>query len=445
MSSRRRVRPPVAASDANPLGRAPSRDARMGDGVGAVVRRLRSRRGEIEEAIFARVRDAVPDPVGDRDVEYVAGLRAAVAAAVDYGLMGIERGDGSAPIPAEAVAQAHRAARGGVSLGAVLRRYIAGHALLWDYVMEEADRVELAGRESGLRELLQAQASLLDRLVTGVVSEHVGELERVGRSRELRLSERVRALLAGERADAVGPELGYELDGWHLGVIARGPGRGEALRGLARSLDRRLLSVPHGEETAWAWLGGQDGLELTELERAVSELGRTRAVEMDRAGAPGEGSGDWPVDVSFAVGEPARGLEGWRLTHRQAQAALAVALRRPRRLTRYADVALLAAALGDDTLARSLLDMYISPLGDSRNGGQALRQTLRAYLAAERNVSSTAIVLAVARSTVENRLRTIEERLGRAPHTCLAELEVALRLDELDAPVTAGRVTGTDG
>jgi hypothetical protein len=29
-----------------------------------------------------------------------------------------------------------------VSLEAVLRRYIVGHALLWDYVMEEAVRVE---------------------------------------------------------------------------------------------------------------------------------------------------------------------------------------------------------------------------------------------------------------------------------------------------------------
>ena len=139
----------------------------------------------------------------------------------------------------------------------------------------------------------------------------------------------------------------------------------------------------------------------------------------------------------LAFGEPARGLEGWRVTHRQAQAALLVALRRMIRrrveLTRYGDVALLAAALKDEALARSLLDIYIAPLDDSRDGGPVLRTTLRAYLGAERNVSSTAAALGVVRRTVENRLRTIEARLGRSLHPCPAELEVALELDGLAA------------
>jgi hypothetical protein len=111
----------------------------MGSGVGVVVRCLRARQGEIEDAIFARVREAVPEAAGDTGSEYVQGLRTAVAAAIEFGLTGIERG-GEAPavIPREAVAQAQLAARSGVSLEAVLRRYIVGHALLGDYVMEEA-------------------------------------------------------------------------------------------------------------------------------------------------------------------------------------------------------------------------------------------------------------------------------------------------------------------
>jgi DNA-binding PucR family transcriptional regulator len=59
-----------------------------------------------------------------------------------------------------------------------------------------------------------------------------------------------------------------------------------------------------------------------------------------------------------------------------------------------------------------------------------LRQTLRAYFAAERNASSAAAALGVARHTIENRLRKIEERLDRRLSTCLAELEVALRVEE---------------
>ena len=53
---------------------------------------LRARRPELEEAISARVR-AVATSVGKEDAEYVAGLRAAVEAAVDHSLSGIELGE----------------------------------------------------------------------------------------------------------------------------------------------------------------------------------------------------------------------------------------------------------------------------------------------------------------------------------------------------------------
>jgi hypothetical protein len=405
--------------------------------VGGVVQRLRARQREIERGVFARVREAVPDHAGDVDSEYVQGLRTAVAAAVEFGLAGIEDGDESAEIPREALAQARLAARSGVSLEAVLRRYIVGHALLWDYVMEEADRLERMGRASGLREMSRAQASLLDQLVIGVTREHVAELQRAGRSREQRLLECVRMLLAGEDSDgaiAGGAggheiELGYDLEGEHLGVIARGAGCERVLRGLAQALGRGLLCVPAGEGVAWAWLGGEHGLTVAELRRAV--CGDERDVEI----SPG---GDGDERVSLAVGEPASGLEGWRATHRQAQDAMVVAARGGGRggmtLTRYADVALLATALKDGALARTLIDVYIVPLLDARGAGKVLLESLRAYLAAERSVSSAAAALGVSRKTVESRLRTIEQKLGRTLHPCPAELEIALLLDEL-APV----------
>jgi hypothetical protein len=145
------------------------------DARAAVLGRLRARQGEFVDAIFERVRgDAFP-PVGAGDVEYVAGLRAAVAAAVDYVLEGLERGEGWAgPIPALASEQARRAARIGVPLDTVLRRYMAGQALLGDYIMREAER---AGREGVTRELLRVQASLVDRLAREVAQAYSGERE----------------------------------------------------------------------------------------------------------------------------------------------------------------------------------------------------------------------------------------------------------------------------
>jgi DNA-binding PucR family transcriptional regulator len=156
---------------------------------------------------------------------------------------------------------------------------------------------------------------------------------------------------------------------------------------------------------------------------------------------PPTGRISWPPS-------PARGLEGWRLTHRQAQAALVVALRRSASgaATRYADVAVLASALKDEALARALVEIYIAPLEDSRGGGPVLCETLRVYMASERNVSSAAAALGVVRKTVDTRLRAIEKRLGRTLHPCPAELEVALLLDELNpAPAPGPRDISTTG
>jgi hypothetical protein len=427
----------------------------MTSGAGVVAGRLRARRAEIEQAIFARVRYVAPSAAGDRDAEYVAGLRAAVGAAVEFVLTGIERGEERpTPIPTAAVAQAQRAVRSGVSLETVLRRYTAGYTMLGDYVIEEAENAALVGQ---LRPLLRVQASLLERLTGAIADEYGRELERVRRSHGHRRLELVRALLSGERVDD-GGELGYGLDGEHLGVIGTGAGCREALQGLADGLDRRLLCVARGEGSVWAWLGGERSLARSDLRRWSAELQRARPVgtgqegrnRLGAGGAPrgggptgdAEGTRDGPAFAhagpSFALGEPARGLAGWRLTHRQAQAAQAVALRRPQKLTRYADVALLAAALRDDTLAESLSDIYLAPLDDARNGGVVLRETLRAYLTVEHNVSAAAAVLGVVRSTVENRLRTVEERLGRPVHACLAQLEVALQLEQLGGGADAG-------
>jgi DNA-binding PucR family transcriptional regulator len=68
---------------------------------------------------------------------------------------------------------------------------------------------------------------------------------------------------------------------------------------------------------------------------------------------------------------------------------------------------------------------------DGRGGGAVLRETLRAYLGAECNVSCAAKTINAARSTAIKRLRTIEARLGLTLNPCPAELEVALALDEL--------------
>jgi hypothetical protein len=368
--------------------------------------RLQARRAEIERAVLTRIY-AVSDPAEVADPEYAEGLRATVTAALDYGLLGVLRGgDRALPIPAPLLAQARLAARNGISLDMVLRRYFAGQALLSDFLIEEAERNGALGRAL-LQRLVRAQATLFERLVTAVSDEHHRESD--GRfSNERRAAERIERLLAGELLDT--SQVAYDFEGHHLGAIASGADPLEGIRELANGLDCLLLSVRRGESMAWAWLGGRRPIDPLDLCRAAAALS---------------------TEVSLAIGEPAQGLAGWRLTHQQARAAMPVALRSPECVTRYSDVALLSSILRDDLLATSLRELYLAPLERERDGGEALKETLRAYFAAERNVSSTASILGVSRRTVTNRIRTIEDRLGLSLGACLPEVEAALRFHDL--------------
>jgi hypothetical protein len=373
--------------------------------------RLRERQAEIEQAVLTRAyavsetNSESPDPE-TLDPTYLQGLRTATAAAVDYALEVVERGEGREPYPPEILlAQARLAARNRVGLDTVLRRYSAGYVLLSDFLVEEAERSGLRG--PALQRLLRSQAAL-DRLLAALSEEYARAERERPTTQEQRRIERIERLLAGEPIDT--SALEYDFEAHHLAAIAAGPGAGNALRELAASIDCRLLSACRGDETLWAWLGARRPPDPEELKRC----------------AP-----DWPEGATLAIGEPNEGLTGWRLSHRQAKAALSVAQRGSEPLVRYADVALLAAVLQDELLATSLRKLYLEPLEQERDGGEVARETLRAYFGAERNVSSAAAVLGVKRHTVTNRLRVIEETIGRSLSDCGPELEATLRLEQL--------------
>lgn len=226
-------------------------------------------------------------------------------------------------------------------------------------------------------------------------------------------AELVQRLLDGELLDL--SELAYDFSANHLGVVADGSGAEEALREAVGARDCRLLLVRREGDAVWAWLGSR-----FDLGSVARELRESR----------------WPAGVALAFGEPADGLAGWRLTHRQAAAALPAARRGPDPIVRYADVALLSSASRDELLAESLRRIYLEPLESARDSGRVARQTLRAYIAAGRSTSSAAAALGVKRHTVTNRLREVEATLGRPLEASMLEIEVALRLEGI---ATGGR------
>lgn len=379
---------------------------------GLVVAHLRQRRSAIGEALQARMY-AIGDPSEPIDPLYLQGLKSSLTAALDYGLESVELGNEHAPpIPVPLLAQARVAARSGVRLDTVLRRYFAGYNLFGEFLLDAAAETGVGGEM--LKAMARGQAGLFDRLMAAISDEY--EREAIEDSRwttTRRRLQQVKGLLRGELLEA--PDLGYDFDAEHLGLIATGPATVEKLRAVAERFGLRLLVVKPEDAVAWVWFGG-DPEDVDALHAA--HWSRNEGV--------------------VSVGAPGRGLEGWRLTHRQAAAALPVAQRSRDGVARYAGAALLAASMRDGVLADSLHHLYLRPLLTGPNGGRVLLETLRAYFEAERNVSSTAAALGVNRRTINRRIRTAEEVIGRRLHQVAGELEAALQLDLVEQGCTNG-------
>jgi hypothetical protein len=360
----------------------------------------------MEAAIFARIL-TLGDSPDEGDAEYTAGLRTVVREAVELGITSIEQGpEWNPPAPPAMAIQAQRAARSGVSLDAVLRRYATGDRIVGEFIVEEADK--FPGHV--IRQVMKTRGPLVDALMSQAATHYVREFERTSRSPEQRRAELVDKLLEGDAAVDIG-ELGYGLEAWHLGAILVGNGVQAAAQATAAQLGRRVLVVPRGPRTAWLWLGGDRRLDPERVERML-----------DRGPL---------AELSLARGEPGWGLDGWRLSHQEALAAHQVMVRKPQRLVRGADVALVAAMFRDEDLGRSLLRTHLAPLDGPGGSGAVLRKTLRAYFASGHNAATAAVVLEVDRHTVKRRLRKIEELLGRRVDESQAALEVALKLEEL--------------
>lgn len=342
-----------------------------------------------------------------RDIGYLRGLNEAVARGVEYGLEIIAVGErGATPVPMAVTSQARLAARHRIPLDLVIRRYLAAKTLLTDFVLEQAEGTATLD-PALLRSALATQEAVFDRVLATATEEYRREEQARCTSQESRRVERIQRLLDGELVDPF--PLHYGLSGFHLGLVALSADVRPQLRALSKKVDARLLAVTPSETETWAWLGGKAPIDPA----CVCEWGASA----------------WPASVPLGIGEPSRDTTGWRRTHSQARAAASVTASTPAAVVRYADVALITAAGRDPLLLASLREMYLAPLAEEGDRGEVLRQTLRAYFEADRNSSSAAAALGVSRQTVTNRLRLVEERVGRQMEFCGESLSAALRLE----------------
>jgi sugar diacid utilization regulator len=238
----------------------------------------------------------------------------------------------------------------------------------------------------------------------------------------------VRAILGGAEVDvaAVSSRLGYELDRFHVGYVVwneaseDSPGGGQALFGemeqvaaaVAESLGARsALTVAQGRHLA-CWVGRREPQHLGDL-------------RIPRGGAGG---------LSVAAGTPARGVEGFVLSHREALAARRVAqLRGGSRGARftYPDLALEALTVGDVEDTRRFVERELGALAGGDDASVRLASTLAVFLEEGASYVRAGRRLGVHTNTVAYRVRRAEELRGRPVSERQLELRVALRLARL--------------
>ena len=328
--------------------------------------------------------------------------------------------------PAAALEYARRRAqRGTPPLTALLRAYRLGHACFSDWLFKEL------ARHSDDAQMITAATLGMSKIVAGyvdqtseeIVAAYTGERERWLRNRSAARAARIRDLLSGERIDVSATEatLGYRLRQYHVGLVCWAGDATAAVDNITR-LEHAISQVaeqaacsaspaflPRDESSAWAWL--PLGIRDT----------------FDAAGARTAGADG---DIHFAFGDAVKGVTGFRLTHRQAIAAQAVALAAgspsPRVVT-FSEVAPVAMMLGSADLLRAWVLATLGGLATDDENHARLRDTLLVFLQSGGSYKATADQLVLHKNTVQYRIRKAEESLGRPAAENRHDVELALR------------------
>jgi DNA-binding PucR family transcriptional regulator len=326
--------------------------------------------------------------------------------------------------PAAAVEEARRRAQRGTALTALLRAYRLGHTVFLEWSFQELARQSQDARmvTSVTMEISAIVAGYVDQTSEEIVASYARERENWLRNRSAVRTARVRELLSGQRVDVDAAEaaLGYRLRQHHLGVVcwsADEHGSADTITRLERAIGHvaaRTASgadpvfLPRDESSAWAWL----------------PLGITDRFDADAARAA-----DLDGDLHVAFGDVVKGVDGFRLTHRQAIAAQAVALAggSPPRVVTYAEVAPVAMMLGSPDLLRDWVRSTLGGLAADDEHHARLRHTLLVFLDTGGSYKATAERLVLHKNTVQYRINKATESLGRPVGDSRHDVELALR------------------
>jgi DNA-binding PucR family transcriptional regulator len=392
---------------------------------------LTERAREISEAVTLYTKDRLPDLFDN--AEALEANRASTEASI-RGFAEVLR-SGADPVNAVKLGSATLdyaldGAQHGVALSQLLRSYRLAHAATTQHMNAILAKYAVDAEELNLAsQLCSAWMFAYVDVALGLVEDaYAAERERWLRSTAATQAETINTILSGQPidVDVASRRLRHELRRVHLVAIAwvdvHEEGRNTftlleaAIRDIAAAIgSQRPLVHPLGTLSVAAWISTNSDVPS----RVLDEL-RFRT-----ATAPG---------VRVAIGEPARGVGGFRASHLEALDAQRIARlagRREGSITRFSEISLRALATANIDQARAFVARELGALAAGDDTTLRLAATVRTFLDENGSRGRTAKRLSIHENTVTYRLRQAEELLGRSVDKRTLELRVALALADL--------------
>ncbi|MRH92402.1 PucR family transcriptional regulator [Nocardia sp. SYP-A9097] len=387
---------------------------------------MNARVAQLSAAIRAVLEEDIADLRGDpRTVDL---LGASVEANVDTLLHALRH---NIPVdhiqaPGAAVEYARRLAHQGVPANALVRAYRLGQRRLSELVFAELHEMAIPAedRVTAIERITGIMFDYIDRITEQVVVIYDDEREHWLENRNSLRALRIRELLTSRKpvdADAASTDIRYPLSWHHVALVLwfpesdedRIPRLQQFARELAQTLeaDAPALFVATEPACGWAWLPYRaDPHDLSARIRDVARAGTE---------TPG-----------IAIGPPGTGFEGFRLSHRHAERAQAVALVRglANPIVAASDPGLSTAALlgGDLTETRDWVGEVLGDLALDTENDERLRETLRVFLRTGASFKAAAGELDLHFNSVKYRIGRAIARRGRPITQDRLDVELAL-------------------
>ena len=384
---------------------------------------------ELSSFIRGALEDEIPELRGDaRTIEL---LGASVEGNVDTLLHALRHDIAVDRVeaPTAALEYARRLAQHGVPVNALVRAYRLGQRQLNDLVFQalhEAD-ISPATRLAALETITTTLFEYIDWISQQVVAVYEEERERWLENQSSIRALQVREVVAGKAkvdVDATSDSIRYPLRWHHLAVVMWYSDEGASgdeldrlqrfLRELGQATDvgSNPLFAAADQTTGWGWLPYRSA--PADAVESVREFARKRA--------------DPP---SVAIGTVACGVDGFRRSYREAQAARAVAVAggaNGATVIAASDPGLAAAALlgGDIGAARVWVTDVLGELSMDTENDARLRETLRVFLRCGSSYKQAAEELDLHFNTVKYRIGRAVARRGRPIDDDRLDVELAL-------------------